>query len=423
MTMDVTLVFTRLKSWGIQGGLSVLDQAVFSGANFILTILLARWVSPSEYGVFAVAFSIYLFAYQIHNALIIEPLSVLGPATMDHRLPDFLRDQIKVHFLFSIFAGLAIIVIGRLIFSFNQELGRVLFLLGVVLAFILLPLLIRRGFYLFRKPQLSLLGSITYALFLIGGIWFTQTSIRASVGLAFPLIGVAGLASGILLISRIPQQQSSYISFYDILHSNWKYGKWLVYSSLLIALAAQVQTFIVGALLGLSDAGVFRALQNFVQPMILFFAAVSAYLLPSLSFDFGKGNIVGLRRKGSYLLYLFIFISVCFEFLLLGYGHVLEEIVYGGKFSINVYLTPVWGLVPVAAGVTYVYYFLLQSIQRPSAILVGSIVWAITSAASAFILSSKWGILGATVSVILGYLFSGFTYAILYRYYISEEKL
>src|SRR5690348_2243243 len=55
-----------------------LDQGMFSFANFIMNVFLARALSPSEYGVFAVGQSLFLFIVGFQNALIIEPMSVLG---------------------------------------------------------------------------------------------------------------------------------------------------------------------------------------------------------------------------------------------------------------------------------------------------------------------------------------------------------
>ncbi len=421
MLMNASLLFERLKNWGIRGGLSVLDHGLQSLANFILSVLLARWLLPSQYGVYSIAFAVYQFVYQAHNALILEPMSVLGPARMYHRLADYLRDQIKFHFVISVLAGLFVCAIGAIVFVFNQVLGKVFFTMGMTLPFILLPLLMRRGFYLFQRPGFALLGSLIYAIFLCGELWILKTSNHVSVDLAFPIIGLAGLASGLYLIKQIPPQQSVSFPVVVTWSSNWAYGKWLVYSSLLIASAAQAQTFTVGAFLGLSEAGAFRALQNFVQPMILFFAAISTFLLPSLSYDFGTGNISGLKRKGKYLFVLFLAVSVGFELLLLTYAPTLEAVLYAGKFSSYVYLIPIWGLVPMGAAVTYVYYFLLQSIQRPKAILIGSVVWSITSVMLSIVFSRKWGITGATISVVMGYLISGIAFAFLYRYYIVES--
>jgi O-antigen/teichoic acid export membrane protein len=417
--MNTSLFVERLRNWGIRGSLSILDHGLYSGANFVLSVLLARWLLPSHYGVYSIAFAIYQFAYQAHNAVILEPMSVLGPAKMYEKLTDYLGNQIKLHFVFSFFASLTICIVGLIVFVFNQILGIVLIIMSMVLSFILLPLLMRRGFYIFRKPEYALFGSVIYAVILGGGLLATRILADVSVQLAFPLIGFAGLVSGFYLIRQIPPKQSTAIPIIATLSDNWEYGRWLLYSSFLIALAAQAQTFVVGSFLGLSDAGAFRALQNFIQPIILLFTAVSAFLLPSLSYDFGKGDIVRLKRKGKYMFALFLVVSVGFEVFLLIFATPLESVLYEGRFSSYVYLIPLWGLAPIAAVLTYVYYFLLQSIQHPKAILIGSLGWSGTSLILSLILSLQWGIAGATISVVIGYLISGIIFAYLYYSYMS----
>jgi O-antigen/teichoic acid export membrane protein len=384
--------------------------------------LLARWLLPSHYGIYSIAFAVYQFAFQAHNAVILEPMSVLGPAKMYGRLIDYLSDQIKLHFVFSFFASLTTCTVGIVVLVFNQILGTVLIVMSIVLSFILLPLLMRREFYIFRKPEYALFGSVVYAIILGGGLLATRKLTAMSVQLAFPLIGFAGLVSGFFLIKQMPRNQSISIPIVTSLLDNWSYGKWLLYSSFLIALAAQAQTLVVGSFLGLSDAGAFRALQNFIQPIILLFTAVSAFLLPSMSYDFGKGDMTTLKRKGKYLFALFLIVSVGFEVFLLIYAATLESILYEGKFASYVYLIPLWGLVPIAAVLTYVYYFLLQSIQRPKAILIGSLGWSATSVLLSLILSIQWGIAGATISVVLGYLISGIIFAYFYYSHISTVK-
>ncbi len=328
--MNTSLFVERLRNWGIRGSLSILDHGLYSGANFVLSVLLARWLLPSHYGVYSIAFAIYQFAYQAHNAVILEPMSVLGPAKMYEKLTDYLGNQIKLHFVFSFFASLTICIVGLIVLVFNQILGIVLIIMSMVLSFILLPLLMRRGFYIFRKPEYALFGSVIYAVILGGGLLATRILADVSVQLAFPLIGFAGLVSGFYLIRQIPPKQSTAIPIIATLSDNWEYGRWLLYSSFLIALAAQAQTFVVGSFLGLSDAGAFRALQNFIQPIILLFTAVSAFLLPSLSYDFGKGDIVRLKRKGKYMFALFLVVSVGFEVFLLIFATPLESVLYEG---------------------------------------------------------------------------------------------
>lgn len=63
--------------------LSVGAQAMVSGFHFALNLLLLRLVSPYDYGVFAFAFVMAMFASAINNALISTPLTVYTPVIED----------------------------------------------------------------------------------------------------------------------------------------------------------------------------------------------------------------------------------------------------------------------------------------------------------------------------------------------------
>jgi hypothetical protein len=54
------------------------DQGVVSLGNFVTTLLLARALKPSEFGVFSVLFASILFLNTIHAALVTYPLSIFG---------------------------------------------------------------------------------------------------------------------------------------------------------------------------------------------------------------------------------------------------------------------------------------------------------------------------------------------------------
>ena len=57
-------------NWGI------LDQALSSGTNFVLTLFVVRSVSPSDFGAFSVAFVVYVLAIGIARSFNAEPLVI-----------------------------------------------------------------------------------------------------------------------------------------------------------------------------------------------------------------------------------------------------------------------------------------------------------------------------------------------------------
>ena len=63
--------------------LSVGAQALVSGFHFALNLLLLRMVTPYDYGLFAFAFVLAMFASAVNNALISTPLTVYTPVIKD----------------------------------------------------------------------------------------------------------------------------------------------------------------------------------------------------------------------------------------------------------------------------------------------------------------------------------------------------
>jgi len=99
--------FSRLRSWSMRGGMAILDQGLSSGSNFILNILLARWLAPADYGAFAVVFAVFLFLSGFHNALLLEPMSVLGPGRYPDQIETYLAIQVRLHFALTVPLGRA----------------------------------------------------------------------------------------------------------------------------------------------------------------------------------------------------------------------------------------------------------------------------------------------------------------------------
>ena len=56
----------------------VADQAVASFSNFLLTALAGRWLGPSEFGIFALVLASWLLVVGLMEAVVGDPLLVLG---------------------------------------------------------------------------------------------------------------------------------------------------------------------------------------------------------------------------------------------------------------------------------------------------------------------------------------------------------
>src|SRR2546423_630759 len=112
---DLQLTTNRLRRWGVQSVLAIFDQGLTAAAGFGVNLVLARWLPAEAYGAFAVAFAGYLFVSGFHNVLLLEPLSVLGPARHADRLRLYFQAQIRVHGLLVGILAIAVLLAGRLV--------------------------------------------------------------------------------------------------------------------------------------------------------------------------------------------------------------------------------------------------------------------------------------------------------------------
>lgn len=406
------------KRWGLKGGMAILDQGIFSGSNFILNILLARWLLPEEYGAYAVGLSVSVLFLQLLMSYIMEPMGVLGPSHFGSNLKSYLLAQLRLYLVAIIAIGLlfaaAAYVYGRL--ESRSLVGPVLTALGLLLAVILLPWIMRRVFYVLQRPAVAVLGSIIYALSLISSVLvMRQQNVLSGLTSVFT-VALAGLCSGFFLFTQLsPRQTSAGGISLDTLHrGNWTFGRWLVLSSILVVIAAQSQIYIAGSVLGLQASGVLYALQTLSQPMTLTVTAITALMTPSLAADYARGDIRSFKRKAFSMTFALTGLALLFELFLIWFNLPLEQIVYGGRFSAEAGLIPIWGLSPLITSLVSGMQSSLQAAKYSYSLLIASIFWLPASLGSCLLLIDGWGLEGVAWSTVLGYVVMALVITFLY---------
>jgi len=402
------LTADRVKNWAIKSGLSIVDQGLVSGAGFLLSFLLARWMSSEVYGAFAVAFATLLFLSGFHNVLLLEPMSVIGPARYPDRTNSYFSAQLKIHKLMGGLLAMALLLLAVLMrfLGANQELVSATAASAFALPFFLMLWLVRRMAYMVQRPAIAGWASTGYFLLTLFGLSALHRGRMLSPATAFLLMGGAGLLSAALplwQLGTLTKNVDDRCSWKLVLGENWKYGRWLILSTVLFSVAAQVQTYLAAALLGLGAAGIFRAMQVPSLAMTQIVTAVGLLVLPSMSREFGLGEIGRLRRKA-------VLASAFVTLLALGYAIVLglfavpiENLLYGGKYLAYYRLIPILGLVPVCTGFASGFSMAVRASQKPHIDLVANAISAPVGLVTAAIFIKLWGLNGAALSLAAGF--------------------
>src|SRR5262245_12377059 len=74
---DRQRIVAAATQWAGRGSVALSEQALFAGGNFVLNIALAVTIPAADYGAFVFAFTMFTIVAGFHNALILEPATVL----------------------------------------------------------------------------------------------------------------------------------------------------------------------------------------------------------------------------------------------------------------------------------------------------------------------------------------------------------
>ena len=402
------LTANRVRTWGIKSGVSIVDQGLVSGAGFLLSFLLARWLSSEAYGAFAVAFATLLFLSGFHNVLLLEPMSVMGPARYSNQASAYLAAQLKIHKLLgSLLAGaLLLTALLMKLLEANRELAMATAASAFALPFFLMLWLVRRMAYMVQRPAIAGWASAGYFLLTLFGLLVLHTRNVLTPTTAFFVLGSAGLLSVALPLRQLGMLGARTVdpcSWRAVAQENWNYGRWLVLSTALFSLAAQIQTYLVAGFLGLGAAGIFRAMQVPSLVMTQIVIAVGLLVLPSMSYEFGLGQLAQLRKKAVLASAFVTLLALGYAAFLALFADSIEHLLYGGKYSGYVRLIPILGLVPVCTGLAIGFSMAVRASQKPHFDLVANAISAPAGLITAAVFIKLWGLNGAALSLVAGF--------------------
>lgn len=407
------LTANRIRTWGVKSGLSIVDQSLISGAGFLLSFLLARWLNSEVYGAFAVAYATLLFLSGFHNVLLLEPMSVMGPARYSDRTSAYFAAQCRIHKLLGALLASALLLMALFmkLLGANHELATATAASAFALPFFLMLWMVRRMAYMVHRPAVAGTASLVYFLLTLIGLFVLHARSALSPPTAFLLMGGAGLLSTVLPIRQLGMLGaktddpifSKACCSRAVAKENWNYGRWLVLSTALFSVAAQGQTYLAAGLLGLGSAGIFRAMQVPSLVMTQIVTGFGLLVLPSMSREFGLGQLSRMRREAVLASALVTLIGLGYAAILALFAVPIEHVLYGGKYSPYVRLIPILGWVPVCTGVALGFSMAVRASQKPHIDLVANAVSAPVALITAAVFIKLWGLNGAALSLVAGF--------------------
>ncbi len=402
----------RLRALGVKSAWSLVDQGLTALTGFCVTFLLARWLAPEVYGAYAIAFAGYLFVGGLHNVIVLEPMSVIGPSRHAARLQEYFRAQLVLHGVLvgTCSAGVACVAIAVWLVEPASRLAGAIAGSGLALPFLLSLFLARRMCYVRQRPFTATLGSGCCFVLALVGMYMLRHFERVSPFSVFVLVGAASVVGSCLVFREVgvgtlhpagvSDERTAWVS---ALRENWAYGRWLVGSTILYSVSGQVQMFLAAAFLGLGAAGILRAMMLPASAMTQFVTAAGLLVLPGFSYDFGRGLASRIRHRAMILSGVLCGAGICFSVMLWMVAERAEHILFAGKYAGYAWLMPILSLVPAVNGLTMGFSLALRASQRPHLDLLANAIAAPIAVVSAVSFIHWWGLAGAATSMVTGF--------------------
>jgi O-antigen/teichoic acid export membrane protein len=391
------------RKWFLKGGASIADEGLLAGANFVLGVLLGRWLEPVQYGAFALAQSVFLLLGTFHTSVLTEPMLVFGASKYAARFKKYIGVLTIGHLWIVLPAGLlllgASVLVGRF---YSHEAQRALSALALSGPVILLLWLLRRAFYVILKPEWALLGSGLYAVVLLGSAFGLRSADRLSPATAFLAMGLSAVLVCLLLLSRLRPQfrAADDPSASAVASEHWRYARWAVGSAALTWIPSNIYFAVLPVWIGLEGTAALRALNNLIMPAAHTISALTVLLMPLLARRRQEGQ---RQMLGSMRIFLALLLAGTGIYCL-GLSLLRREIIllfYGGKYEDCLPLVPFIGLLPILSGIISVQGAALRVQERPDKVFWSYLVSSSVAVGGGIPLARYFGVAGALGGLLL----------------------
>jgi O-antigen/teichoic acid export membrane protein len=315
-------------------------------------VLLARWLTPDDYGAFGVAFAVFLLLGSLHTAILTEPLLVFGSGKYKDRLSEYLGAILYGYLGVAFLSSLVLSIVSvALAFLGSRSICVVMAALSITGPFILLLWLLRRACYARLQPHLAASGGALYMILMLAGAYVLYLQEWLSSASVLGVMAVSSLVVNVWLVTRLrvkwpPLRNSGLVA--SALEDHWKYGRWSIANQGLNWVPMNIFYLILPVWGGLAAAGAFKALMNLIQPMLQAVWTLSILLLPALV----QARDEGFQRFNARIrlaLIPFIVGPVVYWLLLGLFNQPLVSWLYNGQYTEYAGLLWILGLYPIVA--------------------------------------------------------------------------
>ena len=287
-----------LTSGIVKGQLSIIDQGIVSGAHLFMYVLLARYTTPKDYGIFVLAYVILtLFSY-FQRCLVVAPMTVIAPSLQGENIKNYLTSTLFTQLILGTTITLiTLTVLGITSVFYSESLFLSTFCAMAIASFAFQGQeFFRRMLFTQQRIQDALLNDIlSHCLQVIGLVILLRLGMLSGCYAFWVLLisTALGTAYGFVQCRGLIDRDLG--DFKWVVKGNWDYGKWLLVSMFAQWVSGQIYIFLAAGMLTVAAAGVLGAARNIFGLLNMAVNGLRSFIVPYASKRFSVHGLVFLK--------------------------------------------------------------------------------------------------------------------------------
>jgi O-antigen/teichoic acid export membrane protein len=255
--------------------LVLIDQAIYSGTNFLLTLFIAKNLKISEFGIYSTLMLFTFLALSLTHALIIEPFQV-NVMKLKKRKKYFVFLTLSIVVCLIAFLLLSIIP-TLLIKTYNYS----IFECSFFIATYIFQDFFRKLLLGINKIKIVIAIDFFFVILLI--IWFSNAFEVLNLRITILIIALANLISATIGMVFIATNYAFPKKWKLYLKAHVNHGRWTVGIAILQWGSSNFFVLISGIYIGIEALGALRLVQSIFGILNIFLQTIENYFLPKIA--------------------------------------------------------------------------------------------------------------------------------------------
>jgi len=386
--------------------LSLLNQFIGGGGNFLLNVYLARTLTLDQFGIYGIGFGICMLYVGVGNAVILTQMIVNMPDKAESEKIVYAQSMLLSLCLMSASIFLLAAVGSIVVMVFKPEL--VHFLPAAFSIMLAAVSLLGAEFFIcyafLRRQELAAVAvnALTMLVILTGFVLCQLCHVDASGSLALLLYAAGASLSALVayLISplRLRLHQPKLLAHFT---ESWVHGRWALGGVALTWLQSQTYTYVLVFFLGPVGIGQANAGRIFISPFNFILTSINKVAIPRLV-EFRDSNRVKMFRISFLLTAGLLVLTTLYSAALLANMDYVSNLVLGRHDATITSVVWVWCLMLVVQMARSCGGVLLQVQRKFRLLMLANIPSVIVTIAMSVILIARFGVSGAILGLLGG---------------------